>query len=250
MKVFFVESKENLLQQNYIIDQNDSWQSAQGGTPGLCKTITVTKNCNFTRSNSLWASVPELLRHYITYKAILRIKAGAGCSWSFLFESSNSFCRSSNLLISAVLVNCLSPQRSANFFDDFNLCVKICSIYQHLWINAQKWWNCCVWSQCWFPISTAAWLVICWAAKKCRNCSNQLVIIPPTHQKHPNTRQQPPVQVVSNMPTSFGAHSFYRSPLEFEPLRKGILSNYFFAIQLPLSNRYCWHSCISWQLVI
>ena len=107
---------------------------------------------------------------------------------------------------------------------------------QHLWTRAYKWWHCCVWSQCWFPISTAAWLVICWAAKKCRNCSNQLVIIPPTHQKHPNTRQQPPVQVVSNMSTSFGPHSFYRSPLEFEPLafsEKVFYQIIFFAIQLP-----------------
>ena len=107
----------------------------RGGTPGLCETITVTRNCNFTRSNSLWASVPEFLRHYIICNAILRIEAEAGCASSFLFGSSNSFCRSSNLLISAVLVNCLSPQRSANFFDVCNLCVKICSIYEQMHKN-------------------------------------------------------------------------------------------------------------------
>ena len=66
---------------------------------------------------------------------ILRIKAEAGFAWSFLFGSSNSFCRSSDLLISAVLVNSLSPQRSANFFDVCNLCVKICNIYEQMHKN-------------------------------------------------------------------------------------------------------------------
>ena len=144
---------------------------------------------------------------------------------------------------------CHLKDLEANFFDDFNLCVKICSIYEQMHKNdGIAVFDLNVDSR----FQQQRGLLFVEQLKSVETVQISLLLFhPPT--KNTQTPANNPLSKLSRTCRRLLALILFTDlpwNLSLSPSQKRYFIKYFFAIKRPLSNRYFWHSCISWQLVI